>query len=112
MLKISGASDDIVCLDGHGIDDEVDCYDRNVLITVGWPEAAEGRDSQGLYVLMRYAPSWHPEGVWTAEVAPLDEDVEIPWPVTVTLGGRGYSAEVEIDLPEGVPVTWKKIQNK
>lgn len=107
-LRIYGASDDLVEIEGH-FAEEVDCYDRSVLITVGWPEANAGRDSQGVYVLMRYAPKWVKTGVWTAEISPLDEDVEIPWPVTVSLGGRGYTAEVVIDCPDNVPVTFKKL---
>lgn len=108
-LVIYGASDDLVEIEGH-FEEEVDCYDRAVRVTVGWPEASAGEDSRGVHVLMRYAPKWVETGVWTAEISPLDEDVEIPWPVTVKLGGRGYTAEVHIDCPEDVPVTFKKLK--
>jgi len=108
VLKIYGASDDLVEIEGH-FSEEVDCYDQNVLITVGWTEASAGKDSQGVHVLMRYAPKWVNAGVWTAEVSPIDEDVEIPWPVTVKLSERGYSAEVSILCPDDVPVSFKKL---
>lgn len=109
MLKIYGASDDLVEIEGH-VEDEIDCYNTSVVVTVGWKEAAPGRDAQGLHVKMTFAPKWTETGVWTAELSPLDEDVEIPWPVYVKLGGRGYSAEVLIDCPDDVPVTWKEVQ--
>lgn len=107
-LKIYGASDDLVEIEGH-FSEEIDCYEKDVLITVGWPEAAAGKNSQGVFVVMRYAPSWVKSGVWTAEISPFDEDVEIPWTITVGLGGRGYSAEVSIDCPDDVPVKFKKL---
>lgn len=109
MLKIYGASDDLVELEGC-VEDEIDCYDKWVQITVGYPEAEHGRASQGVKVIMRYAPKWVNAGVWSAEIFPIDEDVEIPWPVKVELSERKYSAQVVIDCPEGTPVTWKKIQ--
>lgn len=108
-LKIYGASDDLVEIEGH-FTEEVDCYDKNVLITVGWPEASAGEESRGLQILMKYAPKWTDSGVWSAELAPLDEDVKIPWPVSVKLGERGYTVEVIIDCPDDVPVTFKKIK--
>lgn len=108
MLKIYGASDDLVELEGC-VEDEIGCYDKWVEITVGYTEAEPGRDTQGVKVIMRYAPKWADAGVWTAEVFPLDEGVEIPWPVKIELSERKYSAQVVIDCPDGTPVKWKKI---
>lgn len=110
MLKIYGASDDLVEIEGPG-GDEIDCYNSGVEITVGYPEAAPGRDAQGVKVIMRYAPKWTDAAVWTAEVFPIDEDVDIPWPVSVSLAERGYSAQVLIDCPEDTPVKWRKVRN-
>ena len=105
MIKIFGASDDIVTYEQDGETDEIGCYDKGVRFVIGHPEAAPGRDAAGVIVRMRYAPDGF-EGVWTAEIGPIDEDIEIPWPVTVTLGGRGYSALVTIDCPKDTPLTW------
>lgn len=109
MLRIYGASDDLVEIEGH-FEEEIDCYDSAVVITVGWPEASPGENARGLRVYIRYAPDWAKTGVWPVAVAPLDDDAEIPWPVSVTLGGRGYSSELTIDCPDDVPVSWKKIR--
>lgn len=98
MLKIYGASDDLVELEGF-IRDEVDCYDKPVQIKVG-------TDDSGLIITMRYGVLG---AVWSAELSQLDEDVPIPWPVTVVTQGRreddvGYSVAVCIDCPDDTPV--------
>ncbi len=44
--------------------------------------------------------------VWSIGVEPFDDDVQIPqWPISVALGGRGYSAELTIDAPDGVELS-------
>lgn len=109
MLEIYGASDDLVELEGH-ISDEIDCYDRNVVITVGRINVDSPQASRGVYVIMRYSPSYLNNGCWTAEIAPLEENAGIPWPIKVELEpNRRYSVLVKIDCPNDVPVSWKKI---
>lgn len=110
MLKIYGASDDLVEIEGS-IEDEINCYDASVEFTVGYPEPAPGRNIQGVKIIMRYAPKWANAGVWTAEIFPIDEDIDIPWPVSITLSERGYSAQVLVDCPIDTPVKWRKIKN-
>lgn len=100
MLKISGYSDDVVSLDGI-VNDEVGAYERAVQFTLAG-------DGGGLFVRMQYAPKFHPGGVWVATVAPLDEDIPIPWPVSITLSEQRYSPVVEIGCPKGTVVTWTK----
>ena len=105
MLKIYGASDDLVEIEGPG-GDEVDCYDSSVLITIGWPEAQAGKDAKGLVVRMRYgSPGFG--GTWSAEVGQIDEDFPIPWPVRIEVAERPYSALVIVDCPDDTPVSWK-----
>ena len=70
MLKIYGASDDLVEIEGHVVD-EIDCYDSNVILTVGWLDEKTPQASRGLYVIMRYSPSHLGNGCWSAELAPL-----------------------------------------
>lgn len=108
MLKIYGASDDLVEIEGH-VTDEIGCYDKNVLLTIGWPNEETPQMGRGLYVLMRYSPPHFNHGCWTAELSPLEEEAEIPWPVSIKLGRRGYTVEINIECPDDVPVSWKKI---
>jgi len=104
MLKIYGASDDLVEIEGPG-GDEVGCYDSGVLITIGWTEAQAGKDAKGLVVRMRYgSPGFG--STWSAEVGQIDEDILIPWNVTVRVAERPYSALVIVDCPDDTPVTW------
>lgn len=99
MLKIYGASDDLVRLEGL-ISDEIGCYNQDVRIKVG-------TDDGGLRVTMRYGAQH--SAVWSAEVAQIDEDIPIPWPVTVKTQGRrdddvGYSVAIVVDCPDDTPV--------
>jgi hypothetical protein len=102
MIKIRGHSDDIVSIQGD-IYDEVDCYQKDVLFTIGNPEATPGQNAFGLYVTMRYGSQGN--GVWSAEISPVDEDAPIPW--TVVVYAEDYSAVVDINCPKGTAVKWK-----
>lgn len=128
-MKIYGASDDLVEFEGcsfaerkkpqdafEGVtsetgDEEIDCYDKKLLIEVGQVEAKSGENAHGVRVVMVYASTDHDAGVWEARISPLDEDVGCPWPVRVTFGppARGYSAVVEIDAPTGTTVRAKEL---
>lgn len=108
MLRIYGASDDLVELEGI-VDQELGCY--------GVAKIRVGTDEGGVDVLMAYAPFRGGGGTWAAMLAPLDEGVPIPWPVAIKhrerRGEVEYSVVVEIDCPTGTPVSrergpWKQ----
>lgn len=102
MVKIYGASDDLVEIEGHPDGDEIGCYDRDVVIMLGTVETG------GIAVRMSYAPRFSALGdgvaaaCWSAEIAQLDEDRPIPWPVR--LGTVRYSVAVLIDAPPETPL--------
>jgi hypothetical protein len=101
-VKIYGASDDLVELEGGPDgDDEIDALDRDVRITIG--SDAHG----GIVVVMSYAPGDVEDGVWQARLSPIAEDVACPWPVRVEC--KGYSAVVEIDCPRDVQL---RVENR
>lgn len=99
MLKMYGASDDLVEIEGKNPGcDEIGCFDHDVVVTVG------DETTGGVRV------AWHYGGEWTAEIGPLAEGVPIPWPIRVRgadarLRESDYSAVVEIDCPETVAVS-------
>jgi len=101
MLRIYGASDDLVEIEGI-VSDELGAYERARTITVG-------DTSGGVVVRVEYAVA-NRAGVWSVAFEPIDEDVPIPWPISVKLNairdGRGYSTEASIDCPAGTPVSW------
>lgn len=100
MIRIYGASDDLVEVENDarplrpGEPDEIGHFNRPTLLRV---TPIDGAERGGLLVRMRYAS--FPGAVWSAELAQIDEDEPIPWPVTVRHGkpSRGYSVVVEID---------------
>ena len=117
MLTICGGSDDLVIANIElarecptcgqdveeptqaavcGTDDEIGCHNESVILTIG-------TDAAGVVVEMIY------EGVWAAKVHQLDEDVQIPWAITV--GSKGYSAVVKVECPLGTPVKIMKRDN-
>lgn len=115
MIRIYGASDDLVEIEGHPSGDEVGCYDRDVFIVLGNAETG------GVAVRMSYAPQLGKGvafGCWTAEIGQLDEDVAIPWPITLTTAKRnpkapecGYSVCVNIDAPADVPLVYSAVKH-
>lgn len=104
-VKLLGHSDDIVVIEGiaGGSDETGD----GAVITVGYPEAAEGMPSHGVIVRMNYGPEWHGEGVWVASVAPIGEDTPIRFPVRIEMA-EGYTPIVTIDCPPGTPVSYTR----
>lgn len=101
-LKISGYSDDLVCIDGD-ISEEFDVYGRTggkLEILVGYPEPQQGQNSHGVLVTMAYAED--DRAVWSAKISQIDEDVLCPWEVSLTF--EGYSPTVHINCPPGTPV--------
>ena len=101
MIILYGASDDLVEIEGD-VQEEIGCYEKAVLVTIGRPEVDLGQNAYGVQVRMSYGDE---AGVWAARIAPIDEDVPIPWPVRVS--AWGYSAHVVVECPPGTPVTWR-----
>lgn len=102
MLRIYGASDDLVELEGI-VSDEVNH------VGGGPVRLRIGDDTGGLFVVMKYSAG--PGAVWSARIEQIEDDVPIPWPVTVRTqdpqnhcGVAGYTVIVEIGCPEGTPV--------
>lgn len=93
-LKFYGCSDDLFEIEGtkRGEPDE---------IGEGAVEVVYG--DAGVRVWAIYA---HGEtATWMIGIEPLDEDIPIPdWPIRMSLGGRGYSAEIAMDVPDGATV--------
>lgn len=87
-ITIEGASDDLVYLTPE-IDglDEIGCFDNDVHLLV------RAGDDAGVRVVMRYGKRGP---VWSAEISPVDEGVPMP-PISVALGGRGYTPAVTIE---------------
>lgn len=95
-LKFYGASDDLFEIEGT-TGSEPD--ERN-------PGTVEIKDADGngLRVHCDYAVAAN--GCWMVGVAPLDEDIPIPdWPVSFKLGGRGYTAELTMVVPDTAVVS-------
>lgn len=94
-LNIYGASDDLVEIEGH-VTEEIGCFQRPVKLEIGT------RETGGLRVIAVYAPKGSKYGVWRLSVEPLDEDIVVPWPVSVET--KGYSCVIRIHCPDDVPV--------
>lgn len=114
MLKISGHSDDIVCAnvsvsracpdcggevqdglyEGTVVEkeDEIGAYNQDLIFYVG--------DEKGAVAIVY---GYSANGCWFATVGLVDEDIEIPWPVSIK--SEGYAVVVEIDCPIGTPVS-------
>ena len=117
MLRFSGYSDDNVRVDGMGeivrscptcgadveepsqatvsskSSDEIGCYDEDVVFNVG----------DKLMVTMCY------RGAWGAYISQIEEDVKIPWDVSVKTNPENWaSVFVEVDCPDGTILKWKK----
>lgn len=108
MLRIYGCSDDLVEVESDDSPTDVNEYSPPdggaVRFTIGWSEAAIGRDAAGVEVTMSYGSM----GVWSAEVGQMDDGAKIPWPITIGQhdGGRDrfYSVGVIVGCPPGTPV--------
>ncbi len=97
-LKFYGASDDLFECEGTigGEPDEIATVDGAVVI--------EAMGGVGLQVTARYDGA-HENGVWAIGITPLDEDIPLPcWPMEWKLGGRGYSTELTITVPDDAVV--------
>lgn len=91
-MRIYGASDDLVEIEGVDGGDEIGCYEQDVVVTVEEPGGPGA---------VRVTMSYVAGGVWAATISQIDEDAPIPWPVIVT--SRRYSTVVDIACPSDVP---------
>ncbi len=99
MLRIYGASDDLIEVEGIE-SGEIGCWDQRVTFEIGTVEGG------GYRVEM-----WHDGKTgWQTQIALLadKDDVVIPWPARFGLSECGYSVAVEIDCPEGTRVVASK----
>lgn len=94
MIKVYGASDDLVEIEGD-VRDEIG--------STGGGQVIIGDEAGGIRIVAKYAVA-KGIGVWRLGVEPIDEDVPVPWPVRVEQTERGYSLAVIVDCPPGTPV--------
>ncbi len=88
-LKIYGASDDLVEMDGIAGADEFNCYKDESLLATFVLKA----DNERLRIHAIY------DGSWCFALGQVEEDDPMPpWPVRRTWSG--YSEHVEIDVPD------------
>lgn len=100
VLRFYGCSDDLFEVDGGRRDepDEIGCYDKPVVVKI-----QNGPDS--LCVVGMYAPA-NVAACWSIGLMPTDEGTPMPnWPVSYKLGGRGYSTELTIEVPDTAVVS-------
>jgi len=96
LLKFYGASDDLFEIDGTA-EDEPDERDPGTV-------EIKDIDGSGLRVHCDYGIAGN--ACWMVGVAPMDEDAPIPdWPMSFRLGGRGYSAELTMKVPDTAKVS-------
>ena len=98
MIRIYGASDDIVEIEG----------DVNEETSPGRSIVIGTKVDGGLVVSMKYGVG---AAVWQARVRQIDEGIPVPWPVTIGNAEphgfpdpQTYSVLVTIDCPAGTPV--------
>mgnify|MGYP000980233642 CR=1 FL=1 len=83
MIKIYGASDDLVEIEAGDKSDEIGCYDNPAIIEI------TDIIGQGARFIVEYGAGDKP--VWRIGVEPLHEDIPIPWQIEMKLAPRGYS---------------------
>lgn len=110
MIRIYGHSDDCFEIECSETDksDELSAYKNGRSVLVGTVKG-------GLVVRGRYAPKRSPTngigdgGTWQLSIDLVDEDVPIPWKVSVEVSERGYSPVIAIDCPDGTP--WRELKS-
>lgn len=96
-LTFYGVSDDLFEIEGTtGREpDEIGTDDGAVKIE---------SEHAGLIVCARYSP--FRTGCWMIGIMQRHEDDPLPdWPMRWSVGGRGYSTRLEIDVPESAKVS-------
>lgn len=95
MIRLEGASDDVVVFTYNDVTDEVQCFDREVHFEISRAEKV----GCGCRVVMRYGAR---DALWSVEVEQLCEGAPLPWPVHIEQGDRDYTVRVTIACPEDV----------
>ena len=93
--KFYGHSDDLIEVKGVKGADEFSLSPilRSEAVDIGQPFVLGGQ--MKIYAIY--------DGCWHFSIGPVDKDVPIPdWPVRYTLHKQGYSAQMEIDVPDDV----------
>ena len=101
-IKIYGSSDDLFEIEGclPGEPDEFGIYDKPGCVKIAFPGSGHG-----LLVFAQYAPL-NVAGAWMVGISQVDEDRPLPgWPMRWSVHERGYSVQLEIDVPEGVVIS-------
>jgi len=107
MLRIYGASDDLIELEG-AVRYEIQCYSGNATIQAKDPETGEG-----VAVQLILGVVWAP----TIQPLPTEDGAEFPWPVQVKTKGQlddpriylpDYSVYVEIECGDDVEIEVEK----
>jgi hypothetical protein len=114
MIRVYGASDDLVEVEGHDKISEIDCYGRDIILVFGDAETG------GVALRVSYNPHFKaaqraedkdPPGwaCWSIEIVQLADECPIPWPISVTHETRqysriGYTVVVSIDAPSATPL--------
>lgn len=104
MIRIYGASDDLVELEEDGRPlEEVGCYGCEVLLLIGDDEPLPGDvRAEGVLVSIHHGPFG-----WMVGVASVDdESAKAPW--ALRLDHEHYSPAIEVDCPRGTKVRGKK----
>lgn len=97
-IRIYGASDDLIEVEGDGINDEFNSYEMGngpgALMWCGDLRAPNGD------IMRAYAVA---DGCWSIALGQADEDKPFPaWPVTIAQHpDTRYSTMAEIDAPDG-----------
>ncbi len=96
-VKVYGASDDLVEIEGIPVPDEIGAWDREVAVRIG--------GDNGLVVKNRHDGKigW----ITSVHMGPrVDDGDPLLWPVSVEMSPTGYSLAVIVECPDGTPVEW------
>lgn len=98
MIRIYGGSDDLVEIEGD--------YNEELNVEMNkWMPITIGDEKGGLLVHVGYGLLSR-NGVWEICVEQIDEDVPIPWLVTIGVAPQGYSTLLTVNCPRGTPIQW------
>lgn len=97
MIKIYGASNDLINVEGCKGADQFSSYADGRLMWRG-DLVAPNNGQMRIYGIY--------DGCWHFSIGQVDEDVPLPsWPVLISQHERGRSTLVEINAPEGTRLT-------
>lgn len=100
-IRIYGASDDLLEIDGD-VQEELACFDKEAVVTI---QDGNQPRAPGVRVIGQYAPGKVGAAVWRLGVEPIDEDIPIPWPVSIGMKD-GYSPIVTVECSANVIVRY------